>query len=88
MFFNRENGGASLRNASFTITEQGRAKLTNDFSSSSPTTRVLVALETCGCSCDLDDVARNAGMSRGGAESALRHLLRQGFVQTLNGGDL
>lgn len=80
----RGSPGAS-RHSSFSISERGREYLNDRGLTGDPKTRVLVALETCGSSADIDDLRRTSGLSGTQIERILPHLVRSGLVQDLAG---
>lgn len=84
--FNRQ---PSLRNSSFRITEGGRSKLQEDFSSGDPKTRILIALETTQGG-SMEDISQASRMSRGQIERLLPIMVRQGLIAANDGssGDL
>ena len=89
MFFNR-GSHPSLKQGSFRLTEEGRAKLQACFDST-PGGRILVALETSGSSLDLREISQASGVSVGQAERLLAPLIRKGYVTPLGtgtGGDM
>ena len=65
-------------NATFTLTQHGREKL-QDFSGD-PKSQVLVALETQG-TCDIDEISKSSGLSRGQVERLVPQLIRNSYIQ-------
>jgi len=76
-------GGKVPASATFRITEQGREKL-QDFGVD-PKSRILVAMETSGTS-NIEEIARNSGVSRGSVERLLPSLVRGGYIQYVGAG--
>lgn len=66
------------RNATFTLTQQGREKL-QEFSGD-PKSQILTALETGGTS-DIDEIANRSGLGRGKVERFIPALVRGGYIQ-------
>jgi len=66
-------------NASFTITQNGTAKL-QEFDGN-PSQAVLCALETRGSSCNIDEICAASGLSRAQVEKEIPILARGGFIR-------
>jgi predicted transcriptional regulator len=83
-FFNRGKGRGIPRTATFRITQEGEAKLENQFSSD-PRSKILSTLETEG-SLNIDEIARVSSLSRGKVEKTLEVLVGGGYVQYVGRG--
>lgn len=83
-FFGRGRGKKIPANASFRITQEGREKLQHY--TGDPRSQILMALETQGASCDIDELSQATGMSRGQIERTMLRLIPQ-FVQLAGAGD-
>lgn len=70
------------RNSLFRITEVGKAKVQENFTSGDPRIRVLMAMESIGSSADLDELSQNTRMTRGQLERILGSMVRQGLITT------
>lgn len=70
-------------NATFRLTQEGRAKL-QEFGGD-PKSRILVALETHGSS-DIDEISNQSGLSRGQVERLVPTLVRGGYIQYISAG--
>jgi len=73
------------RNATFSLTESGRAKL-QEFSGD-PTSLILVTLETRG-TCNADELSSGGRLSRGKIDRMLPSLLRAGYISLASATDI
>lgn len=81
-FFDRKNKGIP-RNATFRLTQEGRAKL-EDFSGDAKS-QILVALESGGTS-DINEISQATGLSRGKIERMIPAMVRGGYIQYIGAG--
>lgn len=75
-FFGRKNKSIPS-NATFRLTEQGRAKL-QEFGGD-PKSRILMALETRGTS-DLEEICQASGLNRGQVERFIPALMAGTYI--------
>ena len=74
-----------MKQGSFRLTEEGRAKLQASFDSSSAG-KVLLALETSGSSLDLRELSQASGVSASKVEGLLPGMIKKGYVSPLGTG--
>ena len=77
-FFFRGKGKGVPANATFSLTQEGRAKL-QDFGGD-PKSQILMALETRGTS-DVAEISETSGLSRSQVERFLGPLVRGNYIQ-------
>ena len=70
----------------FMATQMGKDKIATSYDGSARH-RIIVALDTQGSS-TLDEIARASGLRRGMVEGVLVGLVRSGYVQRSNGGNV
>lgn len=68
-------------NSSFSLTERGKARLSEVGYNGNPRDRLLVVLETSGSSASIEDLHRSSGMPSGQIERLLSGLIRSGLAQ-------
>ena len=76
-FFNRGKGKGIPPNATFRLTQEGRAKL-QEFGGD-PKSRILTALETQGTS-DIDEISQTSGVSKGKVERLVPGMIKGGYI--------
>ena len=81
-FFNRGKKRVIPRDLTFRLTQEGREKL-QDYKGDDKS-RVLMTLETEG-SCDIEELSRASGVSKGRLEKLIPHLIRNGYIAPVGG---
>ena len=85
-FFDRGQRQPSIRQSSIMLTERGRARLQQDFTSGDPLTRVLTAIETYGGSAGIEEISSTTGITVGQLEHIIPRAVHRGFIQANSGG--
>lgn len=73
-----KKGNAIPRGAAFRITQEGREKI-QDFTADTQG-RILVALESQGTSCDIDEISQNSKLNKTQVEKMVPVLVRKGYI--------
>ncbi len=80
-FFFRGKAKSIPPNATFRLTQEGRAKL-QEFGGD-PKSLILTALETRGTS-DIEEISQASGVDRGKVERLIPQMVRGGYVQYIS----